>query len=85
MGLISWIVVGLIVGLLTKWAMPGSEPGDLIITILVAVAGASFWGFIVGILGGNGATGFHAGSILGATIGAVVFLFLYGWVTRRTA
>ncbi len=85
MGLVSWIVVGLITGLLAKWVMPGSEPGDLIITILVAVAGASFWGFVVGLLGGTGATGFNAWSILVATIGAIIFLFLYGLVTRRTA
>ena len=85
MGLVSWIVVGLITGLLAKWVMSGSEPGDLIFTILVAVAGASFWGFVIGLLGGTGATDFNAWSILVATIGATIFLFLYGLVTRRTA
>ena len=85
MGLISWIVVGVIAGLLANRVMPGPEPGDLTITILVGVAGASFWGFVVGLLDGTGATGFNAWSILVATFGAVIFLLLYRIVTRRSA
>ncbi len=83
MGLISWIVVGLIAGLLAKWIMPGSEPGGFILTIVLGMAGASFGGFIVSILGGTGATGFNVWSILVATIGAIILLFLYGLVARR--
>ncbi len=83
MGLISWIVVGLIAGLLAKWIMPGSEPGGFILTIVLGMAGASFGGFIVSILGGTGATGFNVWSILVATIGAIILLFLYGLIARR--
>ncbi len=83
MGLISWIVVGLIAGVLAKWIMPGSEPGGFILTIVLGMAGASFGGFIVSILGGTGATGFNVWSILVATIGAIILLFLYGLVARR--
>jgi uncharacterized membrane protein YeaQ/YmgE (transglycosylase-associated protein family) len=82
-GLISWIVVGLVAGLLAKWIMPGSEPGGFIVTGLLGMAGASVGGFVVSILGGTGATGFNVWSILVATLGAVLLLFLYNLVTRR--
>ena len=85
MGIISWILVGLIAGLLAKWIMPGSGPGGFIVTVLIGMAGASIGGFIVKILGGAGATGFNVWSILVATLGAILLLFLYGLVNRRTA
>jgi uncharacterized membrane protein YeaQ/YmgE (transglycosylase-associated protein family) len=85
MGLLSWIVVGLLAGLLAKWVMPGEDPGGIIVTILVGMAGASVGGFIVSILGGTGATGFNVWSILVATLGAVILLALYRLVARRTA
>jgi len=85
MGLLSWIVVGLLAGLLAKWVMPESDPGGIIVTLLVGMAGSSVGGFIVSILGGTGATGFNVWSILVATLGAVVLLALYRLVARRTA
>ncbi len=85
MGIISWILIGLIAGLLAKWIMPGSGPGGFIVTVLIGMAGASIGGFIVTILGGAGATGFNVWSILVATLGAIVLLFLYGLVNRQTA
>ena len=85
MGIISWILVGLIAGLLAKWLMPGSGPGGFILTVLIGMAGASLGGFMVRILGGSGATGFNVWSILVATLGAIVLLFLYGLIARRTA
>ena len=85
MGLLSWIVVGLLAGLLAKWIMPGSDPGGIIVTILVGMAGAAVGGLIVSILGGTGATGFNVWSILVATLGAVILLALYRLFARRTA
>jgi len=84
MGLISWIVIGLIAGLLARWIMPGSEPGGLIVTTILGMAGASIGGFLVGLLGGSGATGFNVWSIVVATFGAVVLLFLCGLISRQT-
>ena len=84
MGLISWIVIELIAGLLARWIMPGSEPGGLIVTTILGMAGASIGGFLVGLLGGSGATGFNVWSIVVATFGAVVLLFLYGLISRQT-
>ncbi|MDP8926763.1 MAG: GlsB/YeaQ/YmgE family stress response membrane protein [Actinomycetota bacterium] len=85
MGLISWIVVGLIAGLLAKWIMPGEGPGGLLITLILGMAGALVGGFVVSLLGGTGATGFNVWSVLVATFGAIVLLFLYGLIARRTA
>jgi uncharacterized membrane protein YeaQ/YmgE (transglycosylase-associated protein family) len=84
MGIISWLLVGLIAGLLAKWLMPGSRPSGLIITILVGMAGASIGGFIFRLLGGTGATGFNLWSILVATLGAIILLLLYGLIDRQT-
>jgi uncharacterized membrane protein YeaQ/YmgE (transglycosylase-associated protein family) len=83
-GIISWILVGLIAGFLAKWIMPGDGPGGLLVTLLLGMAGASVGGFIVGILGGTGATGFNIWSILVATLGAVILLFLYNRLARRS-
>jgi uncharacterized membrane protein YeaQ/YmgE (transglycosylase-associated protein family) len=85
MGLISWIVVGLVAGLLARWITPGPDPGGIIVTVLVGMAGASVGGFLVRILGGAGATGLNIWSILVATIGALLLLFLYNLIARRTA
>jgi uncharacterized membrane protein YeaQ/YmgE (transglycosylase-associated protein family) len=85
MGLISWIVVGLLAGLLAKWIMPGEGPGGLLITLILGMAGASVGGFVVSLLGGTGTTGFNVWSVLVATFGAIILLFLYGLIARRTA
>jgi uncharacterized membrane protein YeaQ/YmgE (transglycosylase-associated protein family) len=85
MEIISWVVVGLIAGLLARWIVPGSGPAGFIITALIGMAGASIGGFIVRFLGGAGATGFNVWSILVAILGAIILLFLYGFIDRRTA
>jgi uncharacterized membrane protein YeaQ/YmgE (transglycosylase-associated protein family) len=81
MGIISWIVVGLIAGLLAKLLMRGDGPGGLIATTLIGMAGAVVGGILIGVLGDAGATGFNIWSILVATLGAVVLLFVYRLVT----
>lgn len=78
------IVVGLIAGVLAKWAMPGPDPGGIIVTILVGVAGAFVGGFILQALGGPSLTGIGIVSILVATLGAVILLALYRALTRRS-
>ena len=81
MGIISWIVVGLIAGFLAKFLLPGDDPGGLIVTTLMGMAGAVVGGILIGVLGGAGATGFNVWSILVATLGAVMLLFVYRLVT----
>ncbi|MDQ3927288.1 MAG: GlsB/YeaQ/YmgE family stress response membrane protein [Actinomycetota bacterium] len=86
MGIVAWLVVGLIAGVLAKLAMPGPDPGGMVITIVVGIVGALLGGFIVNrILGGPGVTSINLLSILVATLGSVILLALYRLLTRRAA
>jgi uncharacterized membrane protein YeaQ/YmgE (transglycosylase-associated protein family) len=76
-GIISWIVVGLIAGILGKLIMPGRDPGGFLLTIVIGMIGALVGGFIVQLLGGTGLTGFSIWSILMATLGAIILLAIY--------
>lgn len=81
-GFIGWIVVGLIAGVLAKWIMPGKDPGGLIVTILIGIAGGLLGGFIasqIGIGGGN------IVNIVIATVGAIVLLWGYRLIKSRNA
>jgi uncharacterized membrane protein YeaQ/YmgE (transglycosylase-associated protein family) len=77
MGILSWIIMGLIVGALAKLIMPGRDPGGIFVTILIGIAGAFVGGFIGSMLGLGPVTGFNIGSLLLAIGGAVLLLFLY--------
>ena len=76
-GIISWIVIGLIAGILGKLIMPGRDPGGFLLTIIIGMAGALIGGFLVRLLGGAGITGFNVWSILVAILGAVILLAIY--------
>jgi uncharacterized membrane protein YeaQ/YmgE (transglycosylase-associated protein family) len=82
MGFISWIVLGLIVGLLAKWIMPGKDPGGIIITILLGIAGAFVGGFIGSLLGFGSITGFNIVSLVLAVVGALIILFIYRQIKK---
>ncbi len=70
------IVIGLIAGALGKLIMPGDDPGGIIVTILIGIAGAFVGGFVMqNILGFN--TGDFIWSIIVATIGAIILLAIY--------
>ncbi|HEY6753008.1 MAG TPA: GlsB/YeaQ/YmgE family stress response membrane protein [Rubrobacteraceae bacterium] len=83
MGIIAWIVVGLIAGVLAKLIMPGDDPGGFIVTILLGIVGAFVGGFVVNLLGGAGVSGFNLWSILVATLGAIILLAIYRLVAGR--
>lgn len=84
MGILAWIVVGLIAGILAKIAMPGPDPGGVILTVVVGIAGAIVGGLIVNaILGRPGVTGFDLPTVLVATLGSVLLLAVYRFITRR--
>jgi uncharacterized membrane protein YeaQ/YmgE (transglycosylase-associated protein family) len=76
MGILSWIVLGLVVGILAKWLMPGPDPGGLVMTTLLGIAGAFVGGWLGTQLGFGSVTGFDARSLVIAVIGAVLLLFL---------
>ena len=84
MGVLSWIAVGAIVGLVARGIVPGTDPGRFVITILLGMAGASLGGFFTDILGGTGATEFNLWSVLVAMMGAIGLLYLYALIARRT-
>jgi uncharacterized membrane protein YeaQ/YmgE (transglycosylase-associated protein family) len=85
MGLISWVVVGAIAGVLARRIVQGTDPGRSIVTIIVGMAGASLGGFLVGVIGGSGTTSFDVWSLLVAALGAIALLYVYGLLVRRTA
>ena len=81
MGIIGWIIFGLIVGAVAKLLMPGRDPGGWTVTILLGIAGALVGGFLgraVGWYGPNDAAGF-----LMALVGALVLLGLYRLTLRN--
>jgi len=83
MGIFSWIIMGLIVGALAKFLMPGKDPGGLFVTILIGMAGAFVGGFVGAKIGLGTVTGFNLGSLALATGGALVLLFIHRSVKRR--
>jgi uncharacterized membrane protein YeaQ/YmgE (transglycosylase-associated protein family) len=84
MGIIAWIVVGLIAGALAKLILPGDDPGGIIVTILIGIVGAFVGGFVFSLFGGAGVSGFNIWSILVATVGAIILLLIYRLVAGRT-
>jgi uncharacterized membrane protein YeaQ/YmgE (transglycosylase-associated protein family) len=85
-GILAWILVGLVAGVLAKIAMPGPDPGGVILTIVIGIVGAVIGGFVMeNFLGGPGVSGVNLASILVATLGSVVLLVVYRAITRRTA
>ncbi|HEX2109507.1 MAG TPA: GlsB/YeaQ/YmgE family stress response membrane protein [Rubrobacteraceae bacterium] len=80
--LIVWIIVGLIAGALGKLIMPGRDPGGIIVTILIGMAGALVGGFITQGLFGLRGGGFIS-TIIVATIGAIILLALYRLIAGR--
>ncbi len=77
MGIFSWIIFGLIAGVLAKWIMPGKDPGGFIVTILIGIAGAVVGGYIGTLLGFGDVTGFNFRSFFVAIGGALLLLFGY--------
>jgi uncharacterized membrane protein YeaQ/YmgE (transglycosylase-associated protein family) len=77
MGILSWIVLGLVVGVLAKWIMPGDDPGGVFVTILIGIAGALLGGFLATRLGLGAVTGFNIGSLVIAIAGSLLLLFAY--------
>jgi uncharacterized membrane protein YeaQ/YmgE (transglycosylase-associated protein family) len=83
MGILWWILFGLIVGAIAKLIMPGKDPGGIIVTILLGIVGALLGGWLGQALGFYG-PGEPAGFIM-AVVGAIIVLLLYRLVTGRRA
>jgi uncharacterized membrane protein YeaQ/YmgE (transglycosylase-associated protein family) len=81
MAILSWIVFGLVIGIIAKLLMPGKDPGGFIVTILLGVAGALVGGFIGRAMGFYG-PGQSAGWLM-SILGAIILLALYRMLVRR--
>jgi uncharacterized membrane protein YeaQ/YmgE (transglycosylase-associated protein family) len=77
MGIIAWIVFGLIAGIVAKLIMPGKDPGGMIVTSLIGIAGAVVGGTISSMLGFGDVTGFDFRSMMVAVGGALLLLIAY--------
>ena len=81
MGILAWILFGLVVGVIAKLLMPGRDPGGFIVTILLGIAGALMGGFVgraMGLYGENQGAGW-----IMSILGAIVLLALYRMMVRR--
>lgn len=83
MGLIWTAIIGLVIGALAKFIMPGRDPGGILVTMLIGIAGAFLAGFLGRIVGwyepGQGA------GLIASVLGALLLLWLYRRFSRTTA
>ena len=83
MGLLLWIVFGLIAGATAQFITPGREPGGIIVTILLGIGGAVAGGMLAAAFGFGGMSGFDLRSLAVAIAGALVLLVGYQLVASR--
>ncbi|HZF68781.1 MAG TPA: GlsB/YeaQ/YmgE family stress response membrane protein [Gemmatirosa sp.] len=85
MGILAWIILGLIAGAIAKAIMPGRDPGGFIVTALIGIVGAVVGGFLGNMIFGiGGVSGVDIRSILIAIVGALILLWVYRMATRRS-
>ena len=83
MGILSWVLFGLIAGAVAKFLMPGPDPGGFIITTLLGIGGAVVGGYIGTFFGFGNAVGFDVRSFLIAIGGAVLLLAGYRMIKKK--
>jgi len=82
MGFFAWIGFGFLAGAIAKLLIPGRDPGGIIVTILIGIAGALLGGYLGTRLGFGTVTGFNTGSFVTAIIGSIVLLLLYRLIKK---
>jgi len=83
MGILSWIILGLIAGALAKAIRPGRDPQGCIVTMIIGIVGAVIGGWIATMLGWGRVNGFNIYSLLVATGGAIIFLAIWAAISGR--
>jgi uncharacterized membrane protein YeaQ/YmgE (transglycosylase-associated protein family) len=89
MGILAWIIFGLIAGAIAQLIMPGDDPGSrgfvgIVITMVIGIVGAILGGMIGAALGFGGVSGFNIGSFLIAVVGALIVLFIWRQIAGRS-
>ena len=86
MGILAWILLGLVAGALAKFILPGRQGGGLVVTTILGVIGAIVGGFLgTYVFGFGDISGFDLRSVGIAVVGALVVLLVYGFVARGRA
>lgn len=75
--MIFWAIFGLIAGAIAKYLMPGPDPGGILVTMIIGIAGAMLGGFLGSFLGFGSVDGFNLGSFVVAVFGAMLLLYGY--------
>ncbi|AIP94813.1 GlsB/YeaQ/YmgE family stress response membrane protein [Salmonella enterica] len=84
MGIIAWIVFGLIAGVIAKLLMPGRDGGGFILTCILGIVGAVVGGWLATMFGiGGSISGFNLHSFLVAVVGAIVVLVIFRLLRRN--
>ncbi|EDY6568795.1 GlsB/YeaQ/YmgE family stress response membrane protein [Salmonella enterica] len=83
MGIIAWIVFGLIAGVIAKLLMPGRDGGGFILSCILGIVGAVVGGWLATMFGiGGSISGFNLHSFLVAVVGAIVVLVIFRLLRR---
>ncbi|QTF08470.1 GlsB/YeaQ/YmgE family stress response membrane protein [Brenneria izadpanahii] len=77
MGILSWVIFGLVAGILAKWIMPGKDGGGFFLTVILGIIGSVVGGYISTFFGFGRVDGFNFGSFVVAVIGGIVVLWIY--------
>lgn len=83
MGILAWIVLGLLAGAIAKLIMPGDQPGGCLMTTILGIAGALIGGFIGRSMGYTGVEAFSWASLGWAVLGSFLLLLIFGLVFRN--
>ncbi|MDO4252806.1 MAG: GlsB/YeaQ/YmgE family stress response membrane protein [Rothia sp. (in: high G+C Gram-positive bacteria)] len=85
MGIIGWIVLGLIAGALAKLIMPGKQGGGFLVTMALGIVGAFLGGWLGSFIPGlsDGITNFSLGTLFTAVIGSLIVLFIWGKLAKK--
>jgi uncharacterized membrane protein YeaQ/YmgE (transglycosylase-associated protein family) len=82
MAILGWIIFGLVVGVIARFLMPGNQSMGLVMTTLLGVAGAFIGGYIGSLLSGGSLDMAQPSGWIGAVLGALLLLFVYGAMTK---
>ena len=85
MGILSWIILGLIAGALAKLILPGKQGGGIIVTMILGIVGAFLGGWLGSFIPGlsNGIDSISIGTVITSVIGAIIVLLIYGAIAGR--